>query len=101
MRKKSPFYLIPGPLEICSVKWAFIYWALNILSRRLCSYIVFIRLLFIRFFDGLIKSSKSELHIHQCSIKETQSNLSQVSIECIDKVIQNALIFLCPMTAIP
>ena len=27
------------------------------------------------------------------AIKETQSNLSQVSIECIDKVIQNALIF--------
>ena len=26
-------------------------------------------------------------------VKETQSNLSQVSIECIDKVIQNALIF--------
>ena len=26
-------------------------------------------------------------------IKETQSNMSQVSIECIDKVIQNALIF--------
>ena len=27
------------------------------------------------------------------SIKGTQSNLSQVSIECIGKVIQNALIF--------
>ena len=26
-------------------------------------------------------------------IKQTQSNLSQISIECIDKVIQNALIF--------
>ena len=28
-----------------------------------------------------------------CLFKGTQSNLSQVSIECIDKVIQNALIF--------
>ena len=27
------------------------------------------------------------------TVKETQSNLSQVSIVCIDKVIQNALIF--------
>ena len=26
--------------------------------------------------------------------KETQSNMSQVFIECIDKVIQNALIFM-------
>ena len=48
----------------------------------------------------LLKENAKNIYDFDCifnyiilTFKETQSNLSQVSIECIDKVIQNALIF--------
>ena len=41
----------------------------------------------------VLNQDVDDYKIEVYQLKETQSNLSQVSIECIDKVIQNALIF--------